>query len=229
MLGPIAALTFAHRFVGLVRDPENLDIVFRMADARDAEPRIRAMLEAHEDIVAVAHGPSMRELPPMSVLRRAPVGSLGRAYAAFMDRDGLVPDVLDRSHPDTEEGRVRRHFELSHDLWHVVTGFGPELAGELGLQAFYLAQAPTFLSLPAIAAGLLHVLIYCPETYAGVMDAIAEGWRSGRAARSLVGLDWHTWLDRDLACLRAELGVRAYRAPVEGAGLAVGDAIGSTG
>ena len=127
-----------------------------------------------------------------------------------MDRDGLVPDALDRDHADTEAGRARRHLELSHDLWHVVTGFGPDLPGELGLQAFYVAQVPAFLSLPAIAAGLLHILIRRPADYARAMDAISEGWQRGRRAANLVGLDWNSVLSWDLQELRRELGVEAY-------------------
>jgi ubiquinone biosynthesis protein Coq4 len=36
---------------------------------------------------------------------------------------------------------VKRGYE-THDIWHVVTGFHTDVAGELGLQAFYLAQFP---------------------------------------------------------------------------------------
>lgn len=218
MPGPFAAIRFFVRFATLVRDPQRLDLVFRMSHASGDHPRLRRLVEEDPGIVAIATGPRMPALPPLSELRVLPAGTLGQAYAAFMDRDGLVPDVLDHGHPDTLEGRARRHLELSHDLWHVVTGFGPDLIGELGLQAFYLAQFPAFLSFPALSAGLLHVLLYRPEDYRHVMDAIASGWTRGKEAERLVGYDWHAALSRPLAHVQEELALGGVRTAGPGSG-----------
>src|SRR6267142_6174760 len=74
-------------------------------------------------------------------LRALPEGSLGRIYLAFMEREGLTADGLAAA---ADEGYRQRSFDPdvrtfadwardSHDLWHVLTGYGRDPLGELCL------------------------------------------------------------------------------------------------
>lgn len=75
-------------------------------------------------------------------LRAMPEGSFGRAYLAFMEGENLTPDGLIDSaeeagidfRGDTQFPEYRRlflHLDVSHDLWHVLTGYGRDALGEL--------------------------------------------------------------------------------------------------
>jgi ubiquinone biosynthesis protein COQ4 len=92
-------------------------------------------------------------------------------------------------------------------VWHVVTGFGGDRAGELGLQAFYLAQSPSRVAIGILAIGVLNALLFEFEDHRRRMEEIARGWILGRRARSLLGVDWARHWDRPLAELRDELGI----------------------
>jgi ubiquinone biosynthesis protein Coq4 len=46
------------------------------------------------------------------------------------------------------------------------------------------------------------------------MDAITDGWSYGRGSRSLQFVKFELMLDRPLAAVRAEYGMRPSRAPV---------------
>ena len=80
-------------------------------------------------------------------LARLPEGSLGRAYLAHIERYGLDPGklvALGRSYRSEirAEDEGTRWFadrsELSHDLHHVLTGYGADGLGETALLWFSL-------------------------------------------------------------------------------------------
>ena len=88
----------------------------------------------------------------------------------------------------------------SHDLEHVLTGWGRDLLGEIALLSFGLAQAWHH------GIGLIVTDAYLrgePET----RRMIRAGWRRGKRARWLSASDWAELLPRPLDELRAELGL----------------------
>ena len=140
-----------------------LDEVFNLGDglvepedpSRDGRARARARRPAPRRCAIVRTCISISKL-----LRALPTGTLGREYALMMDRNGLDPASIPTM-PDDDEGKyVRAHLYETHDLWHVVTGFGTDVAGELGLQAFYQAQLPGKLPSAILAAGFVNTLVY---------------------------------------------------------------------
>jgi ubiquinone biosynthesis protein Coq4 len=128
-------------------------------------------------------------------LRHLPEGTLGRVFADNMIAQGLDPSAIPSLPAGDELEFVRAHLYETHDVWHAVTGFGTDVAGELGLQAFYMAQLVGRLPTAILAAGLLNTLIFQPEERQVRMDAIARGWQLGRRARPLFGVRWDKlWL-----------------------------------
>ncbi|MGI9265479.1 MAG: Coq4 family protein, partial [Gammaproteobacteria bacterium] len=93
----------------------------------------------------------------------------------------------------------------THDIWHVVSGFGNDEPGEIGLVAFYCAQTglPIFILLLAIA--LLNTALYSHDKVGERFDAIGEGWLAGKRAKPLYGIDWSKQWHRPIAELRRDL------------------------
>jgi ubiquinone biosynthesis protein Coq4 len=87
----------------------------------------------------------------------------------------------------------------------VVTGFATDVAGELGLQAFYLAQFPGRLAMLLLPLGMLNTMLYARDDVGRRMDEITRGWQMGRAARRLFGIDWSSMWDQPLHEIRAGL------------------------
>jgi ubiquinone biosynthesis protein COQ4 len=209
MRGWIRRLQALRCFVVLARDPRRLDVVFDLRASLDdpavLEPIVRRLSADPRVARALAARPRVGRLE-LASLRALPEGSVGRVYAEWMTRMGLSPEAIPELPASSELEYFPAHLYETHDLWHVVTGFGPDVPGELGLQAFYLAQLGGPLPLAILAAGLLNTLGHLDDADAR-MDAITEGYRLGKASEPLFGLDWRALLSRPLVDVRRELGI----------------------
>jgi ubiquinone biosynthesis protein COQ4 len=138
----------------LITDPERTEQVFELIDAlagNSGEVAFQRFL-AHPNAPALLNQkPSLlRTLADLETLETLPGGSFGREYATFMRVAGLRADGLVDAADEAETRRERvldpdRQFFFDrlrdmHDLWHVLTGYGRDLAGEAANLAFTYAQ-----------------------------------------------------------------------------------------
>lgn len=209
MTNPLSIGKAAVAFVRLTMDMGRLNEVFNLSDGLAGDGELREMVEA-----ARAHevgAAALRERPhvhlDLKALRALPTGTLGRQYAIMMDRNGLDPASIPTLPDDEEAKYVRAHLYETHDLWHVITGFGTDVAGELGLQAFYHAQLPGKLPAAILASGFLNTLVYSFGQRDVRLREIARGWLLGRRSRPLFGVRWDDYLALPLDEARARLGV----------------------
>lgn len=203
-----ARMTLA--FARIVRDPNRLDVVFDLVDSISADP---ANMEELAPLLAdpqVKRAAAARlRVPALDLDRLAalPPGSLGEVAGRFFRAHGLDPAALPRREAESDFDWLSAHLYETHDLWHVVTGFGPDVAGELGLQAFYAAQVEGRVALAILNAGMLNTLIFAFDDARARLAAIARGWDMGARAKPLTGLDWAELLPRPLAEVRRQLGL----------------------
>jgi ubiquinone biosynthesis protein COQ4 len=204
----------------LLRDPTDTAQGFRLLEALD--PHIH-----HRELARMQREPSGQQLlrtQPVildalcarDVLDALPEASLGRAYRAYCEREGLEPEdfvALARTASqadELEDALVRyaahRHRD-SHDLWHVVGGYRTDLAGEAGVLGFTLAQTRSPGLLLLFFGGLLHSLTLAPRHGHTMRRLAFHGLRSGWRARPLSAAPWEDWLARSLDEVRAELGI----------------------
>ena len=144
-------------------------------------------------------------------LATLPPGSLGAVYRDFTDDGGVTPEGLiavsnqvmnSIEHPVAWFGRRIRD---SHDLWHVVTGYGLDSLGEACLVAFSYPQTRA-LGWAFIALGAAAKTRKAP-TRQPYVAAIREGYVRGRAAAWLPGIDWVALLPQPLEAVQAQLGL----------------------
>ena len=109
----------------------------------------------------------------------------------------------------SDRERFKLHMERSHDLWHTVLGFDTDVAGELGLQAFTMAQLGSGLGYVILSAAMLNTLFIDPEDGDRRMEAISRGWQLGRRLRPLFGADWATMVTWPIEQVREHFGVGA--------------------
>jgi ubiquinone biosynthesis protein COQ4 len=199
----------------VLRDPDDTKQFFRFIDAlgsrapagftaRFALSRPGARLLAERpDILA--------RLQDRAWLASLPANSLGRAYLAFMQRDGLTPEFLveasnvtsdAESIPD-EADYIGRRMRDTHDLWHVVTGYGGDLLGEAAVLTFTFAQTTNFGI--GVFAGIAALMADEPDARRLLLDAFARGLR----AAWLPGVEWEKLLAEDLDAVRLQLRVGA--------------------
>lgn len=208
MRNPIHIVRFAVNFLRLVRDPSRVDLVLAIADDT-AEGEMMAPILRRPEVAAFMARPLPPLRPDLPALRALPRGTLGRTFAGFLDDRGFDPTGLYHSGaaaPD-DVTRFKVHMERTHDLWHTVLGFGTDVAGELGLQAFYMAQLGIPLGYILLAAGMLGTLFFEPHDGERRMEAITRGWQLGRRARPLFGADWDRMWTWPLEQVRAHFGL----------------------
>lgn len=210
-LSPLRAGKALWSLVALVRDPSRLGQVFEMSDAV-ATPEVLAPLldELEKDPrCALALAERHRFEIDLAALRRLAPGTLGREFAEHMIANGLDPSAIPRLPSPDRASFFRAHLYESHDIWHVVTGFGTDWHGEIGLQAFYTAQLPGPLPAMLVAVGCLRVAIFDFESTTPLFDQIASGYGLGKRASPLFGVKWDELWDVPLEDVRRALGVTA--------------------
>lgn len=208
-LSPLHAVKTLYALGVLVRDPNQLQKVFDVADAMASpkllQPMIDTLSRDAEGARAFAEKPRLRI--DLAELRALPEGTLGRAFAEHMIANGLDPAALPHLPSTDDYSFVRAHLYETHDVWHVVAGFETDWPSEIGLQAFYLAQIPGPLPAALIAVGALRLALYDMESRDGVMNAVARGWSLGKRARPFFGVRWNELWSTPLSEVRARLGV----------------------
>jgi len=211
----VRPLEIAKSLYRVMQNPDDTSEVFRMFDAATKGPSAftrkfeksragAALLEGRPDIL-----PRLRDKKALAAL---PEGSLGRAYLDFMSRDGLTPDWLVNAsetaavyHGDAPHEFVARRMRDTHDLWHVVTGYGGDLLGEASLLAFTYAQ--TF----APAVGLLVSVAFLRADDPDARHLILDAFTRGLSAAWMPVVAWEDLLARPLSEVRDRLRVGAPR------------------
>jgi ubiquinone biosynthesis protein COQ4 len=210
MMTPIQMFRGARAMVRITMDPTRLEEVFVLADLAEESPELQRMLEDIRKDPQLAR--TLDEKPrlgrvDLEELGKLPAGTLGRAYSEFMRARGLAHEDLLLVEGEREIDFLRNHLRETHDLWHVATGFDTDVAGELGVQAFYLAQFQGPLPIVLISAGLLNTLFRAMDDSGRRIHAIARGWILGRRARALFGMRWADRWSQPLEDLRRDFAI----------------------
>jgi len=209
MFKPLETAKAVTAFVRLTLDMGRLDEVFSLGDGLVEDDVMRAMADSarRDPVGARALAERYHVHLDLAKLRALPDGTLGRQYARMMDDHGLSPSSIPTLPDAADHEYVRAHLYETHDLWHVATGFDTDVAGELGLQAFYQAQLPGKLPAAILASGFLNTLLINFGDRDRRMGEIARGWLLGRRSRPLFGVKWDDYMALPLDEVRRKLGL----------------------
>ena len=142
----------------------------------------------------------------LEYLRTLPDNSIGRTYAAWLDREGVTPDTRDqvRYIDDPEEAYVMQRYRESHDFYHAVTGLPVFAEGEIALKAFEFANT----LLPMTGLSLAAVVRLKKDQRARFWSTYLP-WAvtNGLKAQDVINVYWEEVLEKDVQELRAELGI----------------------
>ena len=141
-------------------------------------------------------------------LRALPETTLGGAYVRFLDRHGLDPDLFQRPTGLPEvPAYVSQRMRQVHDLWHVLAGYEPDIAGEIAVQAFSFGQ--TKMIPPALIA-LVAAAKFAPKQ-PRIFQMLIDGYRVGSNAKFLPPVWLEEHFERPLDEVRKELGIVPIR------------------
>ncbi len=200
----------AARAIGiLVRDPNRLDQVLVMAQAVNAKMVERAVLrleaEAEGRALLAAQPRIDRAHTDFDALRKLPDGTLGREYVRFLDDNGIGPEPFEAlpDHIDPRAAYVMLRMRQTHDLWHVLTGYAPDVRGEILLQAFTYAQVHAPSAFLLYFGGALRQRMFLRRRDRAALD---EALARGQATKLLVTFRWEDHWATPVSELRAMLG-----------------------
>lgn len=201
------ASTVARTLSTLARDPGRLDQVLLLAQTVNLAAVARAVSRIDEDAAGrelLAQQPRIdRHHVDFEALKALPDGTLGREYVRFLDDNGITPDAFEQA-PDLDDPRVAyvmQRMRQTHDLWHVLTGYTPDVRGEILLQAFTYAQTKAPSALIITLFGTLRWAFAWP----GQREALREAFMRGRRTGFLPTFRWEDHWATPVAELRALL------------------------
>ena len=141
--------------------------------------------------------------------------SVAQHYMRFMKREGLTANGLvaeshawspPESRPQDQTEWYFNRLRDTHDLFHVLTGYGRDALGEAALLGFSYEQNQN-LGVKFIAyAGARHIK-KTTATKAPLYEAVNEGRRLGKAAKKLAHMDVEATMRMDIDEVRAMLNV----------------------
>jgi ubiquinone biosynthesis protein COQ4 len=180
------------------------DIAIHKADVflGRMRPALAAALGRVEPVVPALDMPALRSLP---------AGSFGRAYARFLDDNGLHPFVITEL---TSPLVLRRNlhwarYAVVHDMFHVLLGAGPDLAGEAKVYAFTLAQRMAFVFWLWLPVALLVLPLLAPHRVGAMIRGARAGFAAGRRMPLLMAERLEDRFEDDLDDVRRSLGLPA--------------------
>ena len=191
-----------------LKNPGSLDSVFAVANSVKDSPLAEQMkrhLLIHPQFSALVKEGWRPKAIDLTELQKLPDGTLGRCYADQLISQGITPDALIDPSPVSNDAEYITHrLRETHDIIHVLTGFGIDGDSELGLQGFNLAQTRSPLAVMLIFGGMLAAL-QDDEPLAPMLRAMARGFQLGLDADLVIAHKLEEGWDRPLQDWRQEL------------------------
>ena len=210
-----------HAMRALIADPDRTELAFEVIAALSGADWERLFQRFASEragrTLLVGRASLLETLSDIPRLRALPAGTFGRAYADFMvageltavglveaESVSLAAQQIETLDPDRQwfTDRVRD----IHDLWHVLTGYGRDEAGESANLAFSFGQLP----LRGIALILFGIALQ-PSPYPGGRRAwyryLYRAWRRSRDATWLPLARYEDLLPQPIEEVRRVLGI----------------------
>ena len=145
--------------------------------------------------------------PDIARLGTLPPGSLGQRYAQLITSLGYDPEFFRPRPIDTEAQWLTQRIATTHDIHHVVSGFGTTAQGESGVLAITAAQIgfPAYVLLTS--ASQLASFRFQVERFESISRAIGQGQAIGRQAQCLALARWEEGWVKPVEQWRQELGI----------------------
>jgi len=204
----------------LIADKEDTSLVFKIFESLPS----KTFLPRVAELALSDHGETLRRTEPRlpeilddhAALRRTPKGSLAHAYCDFMEAEGLSAaglvaeaESLGRpKYPDLVQWFMERSRD-THDLFHILTGYGRDALGEQCVLLFTHGQSPSHGHLLIGYAGAFNIKTMAKGSDAPVFGAVRQAHRTGKGAPRLIEQSIRELLAQPLEAVRAQLNIPA--------------------
>ncbi len=204
----------------LLADKEDTLQVFHIMENLNGNNSVRKLKQFVKTEKGAARMSERRELPAIlddhEALKKLPEGTVGRAYVNFMEREGLSAAGLVEESEKWYDGEDRYEDDLAvyecrmrdtHDLLHVLTGYGRDQLGETSVLAFSHAHNGGLGNLFIAYMGARQLAKMTPRN-AKVMASVKEARKNGRESLPLMHEDIVALLREPLEATRKRMNIR---------------------
>ncbi|MEB3217822.1 MAG: Coq4 family protein [Nostocales cyanobacterium 94392] len=188
---------------------QNTDSVFDIEDnfrgsnqMKVCVDRVKAIPEAHALMESRYLGPAI-DLEALSQLSR---GTLGHTYAAVMKALGYDPNFFRQREIERDEDWLSMRLRKTHDLVHLVTGFGPT-GGEMGVLSIQAVQIGNPSAVLLQAASIVMALKQKPEKLPDLTHQVARGMGMAIKMKPLIAQRWEDGWDKTIRQWREDLNI----------------------
>jgi ubiquinone biosynthesis protein COQ4 len=148
----------------------------------------------------------------LDALERLPEGTLGHGFARYF-RDNKISPFETTFEIRNDVDFIGMRYRETHDLLHVVTGYGTDVVGEMELQAYALGNLGIRTAVLILLFGTFE-LLKVPRSGVGRAEYVRRLWAAyhrGRASQQFLDF-WfeHHW-ETPVTTLRARLCAPAER------------------
>lgn len=205
-------------FQALIKNKEDTSLVFKIFESLPSGnfmDRVRDLSLSDQGEFLRATEPRLPDiLDDHAALRLTPKGSLGHAYCDFMEAEGLSAaglvaeaESLGRTkYSDLVQWFMERSRD-THDLFHVLTGYGRDALGEQCVLLFTHGQSPSQGHLLIGYAGAANIKKMIKGSDAPVFGAVRQAHRTGKGAPSLMAQSILELLTQPIDEVRAMLRI----------------------
>jgi ubiquinone biosynthesis protein COQ4 len=194
--------------------PKNLKLLDLIAALGEATAQPFFITRLHRTMLSHTTGRRILKQRPritsttmsMCHLRSLSSNTVGYAYAAWLDREGVSPDTRAPVQfiDDEEEAYVMQRYRECHDFYHALTGLPVVVEGEIALKAWEWANT----GLPMTGLSMAAIVRLKKEERGRFWSvygpwALKNGWRAGDA----INIFWEEELETDVGELRERLGI----------------------
>jgi ubiquinone biosynthesis protein Coq4 len=136
-------------------------------------------------------------------LLQLPEDTLGGAYAKHIVSQGFDPEAFITAE---DEHWVDKRAALSHDVYHIITGFDGTPVGEFGLAAFAAIQYRDLLNV-FVLSHVPYFMMGYPRLIGKLIKALFKGFRMGLQSKSVFAYPFEQNWHKPILQVRQELGI----------------------
>ncbi len=198
-------------FIAFVNNPNQTEAVFDIADGlrqTDLHQQFMAHLSSQPAVAQIVQERYFSPTPDLENMLQYPQNSLGYHYATEMKRTGLQPDFYRKLDVKDDYSYVAMRMRQTHDIWHIITGLETDLASEVGLQSFTLAQTRSPLAI-TLMTGALMSMLKSSGSLNPLVEKMQQGWQMGERAQPFLAQKWEEDWKKPLSEWRTDLQVKS--------------------
>jgi ubiquinone biosynthesis protein COQ4 len=203
-----AAMKAFQRLTKVQDDPVAATLIKASLDSDIFQREAKRMAATEEGRALLAEQPAIhRGNIDLGQLSRLAEGTVGRAFARYYEDNGILPFESPYA-VRTDADYLMKWYRETHDLHHVVTGYGTDSVGEMELQAFVLGNLRFRHCLFIVAVStILNRKNLSP--LGPYLRRVVAAYQRGQRTRNLFSVRYERYFEQTVEKLRADLAVPA--------------------